>query len=187
MSDTQAPLLRDLISIPERVHQGDFVLKLSEGVSDAHAAETVANYVVTDQLRRAFDEAMGFIQRATEERKSAACYLHGSFGSGKSHFMAVLNLLLAGNPRARAISELAPVVDRHNAWTQQRRFLMVPFHMIGARDVESAVLGGYAEHVRRIHPEAPVPGFYLGERLFEDAKGQRAHYGDEAFLSLIHI
>ena len=117
MGDTQAPLLRDLITIPERVHQGDFVLKLSEGVSDAHAEETVKNYVVTDQLRKSFDDALGFIQRATEERKSAACYLHGSFGSGKSHFMAVLNLLLAGNPRARAIPELAPVVDRHNAWT----------------------------------------------------------------------
>ncbi len=186
MGDTQAPLLRDLITIPERVHQGDFVLKLSEGVSDAHAEETVKNYVVTDQLRKSFDEALGFIQRATEERKSAACYLHGSFGSGKSHFMAVLNLLLAGNPRARAIPELAPVVDRHNTWTQQRRFLMVPFHMIGARDVESAVLGGYAEHVRRIHPEAPVPGFYLGERLFEDAKAQRAHYGDEAFFGRLN-
>ena len=186
MGDSQAPLLRDLITIPERVHQGDFVLKLSEGVSDAHAEETVKNYVVTDQLRKSFDDALGFIQRATEERKSAACYLHGSFGSGKSHFMAVLNLLLAGNARARAIPELAPVVDRHNAWTQQRRFLMVPFHMIGARDVESAVLGGYAEHVRRIHPEAPVPGFYLGERLFEDAKAQRAHYGDDAFFARLN-
>ena len=182
MSESARPLLRDLIHIPERVHQGDFVLKLSEGVSDAHAAETVANYVVTDQLRRSFDDAMIFIQKATEGKKSAACYLHGSFGSGKSHFMAVLNLLLGGNARARAIPELAPVVDKHNAWTQGRRFLMVPFHMIGARDVESAILGGYAEHVRRVHPDAPVPGFYLGERLFEDAKSQRADYGDEAFF-----
>ena len=65
MGDTQAPLLRDLITIPERVHQGDFVLKLSEGVSDAHAEETVKNYVVTDQLRKSFDDALGFIQRAT--------------------------------------------------------------------------------------------------------------------------
>lgn len=186
MSDTQSPLLRELIAIPERVHQGDFVLKLSEGVSDAHAAETVTNYVVTDQLRRAFDEALGFIQRAAEERKSAACYLHGSFGSGKSHFMAVLNLLLAGNPLARAIPELAPVVNRHNAWTQQRRFLVVPFHMIGAESVENAVLGGYAEYVRRIHPEARVPGFYLGERLFEDARTQREHYGDEAFFAQLN-
>jgi hypothetical protein len=177
-----SPLLRDLINIPERVHQGDFVLKLSEGVSDAHAAETVADYVVTDQLRHAFDEALGFVQRATEGRKSAACYLHGSFGSGKSHFMAVLNLLLAGNARARSIPELAAVVARHNSWTQGRRFLMVPFHMIGARNVESAVLGGYAEHVRRIHPDAPVPGFYLGEKLFEDARNMRVRIGDVCFL-----
>ena len=56
------------------------------------------NYVVTDQLRKSFDDALGFIQRATEERNSAACYLHGSFGSGKSHFMAVLDLLLAATP-----------------------------------------------------------------------------------------
>src|SRR5208337_3236154 len=115
MSDSQAPLLRELIDIPERVHQGDFVLKLSEGVSEAHAAETVKNYVVTDQLRRAFDEALVFIQRATDERKSAACYLHGSFGSGKSHFMAVLNLLLAGNVMARSKPELAEVINRYDA------------------------------------------------------------------------
>jgi hypothetical protein len=186
MGDTQAPLLRDLITIPERVHQGDFVLKLSEGVSDAHAEETVKNYVVTDQLRKSFDEALGFIQRATEERKSAACYLHGSFGSGKSHFMAVLNLLLAGHPKARAIPELAAVVARHNSWTEGRRFLMVTYHMIGATEVESAILGGYARQVRALHPDAPVPGFYLGERLLDDARGLRATMGDTAFFAKLN-
>ena len=30
-------MLKDLIHIPERVHQGDFVLKLSEGVTHADA------------------------------------------------------------------------------------------------------------------------------------------------------
>ncbi len=180
------PLLSQLIEIPERVHQGDFVLKLAEGVSDTQAEGTVRNYVVTDQLREAFDQALGFIQHAVEGRKSSACYLHGSFGSGKSHFMAVLNLLLAGNARARAITELAAVVDRHNGWVQGRRFLMVPFHMIGARDVESAILGGYAEHVRRIHPDAPIPGFYLGEALFADAQRLRAQQGDEAFFARLN-
>ena len=37
--------IRELIAIPERVHQGDFVLKLSEGVS--HAEQTLKDYVVT--------------------------------------------------------------------------------------------------------------------------------------------
>ena len=43
-------------------------------------------------------------------RTSKAAYLHGSFGSGKSHFMAVLHLILQGNPAARGIAELAPVI-----------------------------------------------------------------------------
>jgi len=162
------------------------VLKLSEGVTDAAAEATVASYVVTPQLVAAFDQALGVIGSAVEGGRSAACYLHGSFGSGKSHFMPVLNLLLAGNRRARSIVELAGPVNKHGRWLGEKRFLMVPFHMIGARDVESAVLGGYADHVRRIHPGAPVPGFYPGERLFADALRLRAGIGDAAFFAQLN-
>ena len=176
------PLLRELIHIPERVATNDFVLKLSDGVTPARADATIADYVVTPQLARAFDEALGIIGGALEKQRSEACYLHGSFGSGKSHFMAVLNLLLAGNLRARAVPDLAEAVVKHRGVIDNKRFLMVPFHMIGARDVESAILGGYAEHVCRVHPDAPVPGFYLGERLFADAAAMRARSGDERFF-----
>jgi hypothetical protein len=118
-------LIRDLIHIPERVHSGDFVLQLSDGIT--RPAETVRDYVVAPQLKACFDEALKFIRSATDSRKSKACYLHGSFGSGKSHFMAVLDLLLGGNLAARSIPELAEVVERHNNWTQSKRFLMVPY------------------------------------------------------------
>ncbi|MBK5913951.1 phage resistance protein [Rhodocyclus purpureus] len=177
------PLLKDLITIPERVHQGDFVLKLSEGVS--HAEQTLRDYVVTRQLADAFNNAMGFIEQAVLSGNSKAAYLHGSFGSGKSHFMAVLNLLLAGNTQARAIPELAAVVARHS-WTQGRKFLLVPYHMIGARDMESAILGQYAEFVRKQHPDAPVPGFYLAEGLFRDAVRMRETMGDAEFFGQLN-
>ncbi len=175
--------IRDLISIPERVHQGDFVLKLSDGVN--HAEQTLRDYVVTPQLAESFKNALGFIQQSVAANSSKAAYLHGSFGSGKSHFMAVLNLLLAGNHQARAMPELAAAVEQ-TSWAQGKRFLMVPYHMIGATDMESAILGGYAEHVRRIRPEAPVPGFYLAEELFNDARAMRERLGDEAFFSKLN-
>ena len=176
-------LLKDLINIPERVHQGDFVLKLSEGV--AHAEATLRDYVVTPQLVDCFDNALGFIKQSVESGGSKAAYLHGSFGSGKSHFMAVLNLLLAGNTQARATPELANVVAKHG-WTHGKKFLLVPYHMIGARDMESAILGQYAEYVRRLHPGAPVPGFYLAEGLFGDAKRLREQMGDAAFFAKLN-
>jgi hypothetical protein len=71
---------------------------------------------------------------------------------------------LAGNTQARATPELTDVVAR-NGWTAGRKFLLVPYHMVGARDMESAVLGQYAEFVHKLHPKARVPGIYLAEGL----------------------
>ena len=81
------------------------------------------------------------------------------------------------------IPELASVVATHNAWSQGRKFLLVPYHMIGARSMESAILGHYAEHIRTLHPEAPLPGVYLAERIFDDARKMRTRLGDEAFFA----
>lgn len=172
-----------LITIPERVHQGDFVLELAKGVTQAD--KTLRDYVVTPQLVDAFNNALGFIQQAVLTGGSKAAYLHGSFGSGKSHFMAVLRLLLAGNTQARATPELAEVVARHS-WTDGRKFLLVPYHMVGSRDMESAILGRYAEFVRVHRPEAPVPGFYLAEGMFEDARELRDRMGDDSFFAKLN-
>lgn len=187
-SESQSKLMttyiKDLIELPERVRRGDFVLRLTEGVT--RPEETVAEYVVTPQLVKCFDAALDLIRSALDARSSKAAYLHGSFGSGKSHFMAILNLLLQHNSTARAIPELAPVVSRHNSWTEGKRFLLVPYHMIGAKDMESAILGGYADHVRRLHPDAPTPGVYRAEELFKDAQRLRASMGDEAFFARLN-
>ena len=80
-------LLRDLVEIPDEVHAGDFVLALAKGVGQK---STITDYVVTDPLAGNFDKALGLIKSAVETGASRAAYLDGSFGSGKSHFMAVL-------------------------------------------------------------------------------------------------
>ena len=177
-------LIRDLIDIPERVHSDDFVLRLAEGV--ARPDETLRTYVVTPQLKDAFDRALGLIREALASGSSKAAYLHGSFGSGKSHFMAVLHLLLQQHPAARAAEGLEGVVTRHDDWLAGKQFLLVPYHMIGKVSMEAAVLGGYAARVRELHPEAPVPGVYRSEGLFEDARRLRAEIGDLTFFSRIN-
>jgi len=133
-------LIKDLIDVPERVQRGDFVLRLSEGVN--RPEDTLRQYVVTPELERCFDDALTFIRSSLQTRTSKASYLHGSFGSGKSHFMAVLHLILQGNPAARGIPELASVISKHNDWIAGKKFLLVPYHMIGAHDMESGILGG---------------------------------------------
>src|SRR5262245_48995714 len=176
-------LIKELIDIPEHVQRGDFVLRLSEGVD--RAEETLRDYVVTPELQACFDNALSFLSSALQSRTSRASYLHGSFGSGKSHFMAVLHLILQGHTAARGIPELAPVISKHNAWITGKTFLLVPYHMIGARDMESGILGGYVDFIRRTHPHAPIPGVYLAEGLFRDAENLRRQMGDERFFATL--
>ncbi len=174
-------LLREAISIPEEIQQGDLVFRLAD--AEAHAAATIDAYVVTDQLLEAFEEAVALLKSAVDEGVSKAAFLSGSFGAGKSNFMGVLQLLLDGNASALAKPELAPVVKQLREWQGERRFLTVPFHLIGARNLESAIFGGYVKHLREHHPDAAMPEVFADEPLLENADGLRATLGDEAFFA----
>jgi len=100
--------------------------------------------------------------------------------------MAVLHLILQGNVRARSMPELAGVVARHNGWMEGKKFLLVPFHLIGAKNLESAVLGGYVRHVAKLHPEAATPAVYRSEQLLSDADRLRASLGDVKFFEALN-
>ena len=174
--------LSELFDLPKQVRQGDFVLKLTDGVQ--HPEATLRDYVVTEKLAKSFAHALSLIQGAVEGRSSKGSYLHGSFGSGKSHFMAVLNLLLAHHPAAWSRPELATVLGQHH-WARGKKFLLVPYHMIGARDMASAILGGYADLVRTLHPDAPHPGVYRAEGIIGSAQKLRATMGDGPFFGAL--
>lgn len=177
-------LINELIDIPDRVQKGDFVLRLAE---DINRPEVVLdNYVVTEELSACFDSALSFIGSAVQNRTSKASYLHGSFGSGKSHFMAVLHLILQGNSAARGIPELAPVIQKHNEWLAGKKFLLVPYHMIGAHDMESGILGNYVDFMRATHGDAPTPPVYVSAAIVEQAQAERRNYGDELFFSRLN-
>jgi hypothetical protein len=179
-----ATYIKDLIELPDQVRRGDFVLRLTEGVTKPE--ETLDTYVVTPQLVRCFDDALGMIRAGIEGRTSKAAYLHGSFGSGKSHFMAALYLLLQHNPAVRSVAELAPVVDRHNAWIQGKKFLLITYYMLSAKTMESHILGEYVNQVQRLHPGSKLPGVFLAESMFRDAEKLRTEMGEERFFTALN-
>ncbi|MEV4296063.1 phage resistance protein [Microbispora rosea] len=127
------------------------------------------------------------MKKAVETNSSHATYLDGSFGSGKSHFMAVLYAILQKNPDARAKDELVPVIAKHDPWLRDRRFLLVPYHLIGAKNLESAILGGYVNHVRKLHPDKKLPAVYRDEALLADARELRDRLGDEGFIAQLPV
>ncbi|GAA1754635.1 phage resistance protein [Streptomonospora arabica] len=174
-------VLSDLIEVPEAIHDGDLVFKLAEGV-DAGQSDALAQYVITDQLAGCFNEALDAVKGALAQNQSRATYLNGSFGSGKSHFMAVFNAVLRQNPAVRDIPKMPAILDRHENWLNGKRFIQVKSHLVDAESVESAILGGYVRQVRAEYPDAPVPPVYRADGLLADARNLRATIGDEAFI-----
>ena len=176
-------LLRDVLDIPEQAGAEDYVLRLTDSVEPGEIARTVDDYVVTPALAEAFDTALGLVAEALTSGVSRGAFLAGSFGSGKSHFMAVLHALLRHDPAARAKPELQPVIARHDDVLLDKNVLPLAFHLLGAESLEQALFGGYVRQVARRHPEAPLPAVHESDAILRDAERLRARDGDDRFLA----
>lgn len=179
-------LLRDLIEIPEHARAEDYVLRLTDSVGHDAVARTMDEYVVTDALAQAFDDALDIVAEAIGSGVSRGAFLSGSFGSGKSHFMAVLHALLRNEPAARAKRKLQPVIDKHDPQLANRSILPLAFHLLGAKSMEQALFDGYLRQVRALHPGAPLPAIHKSDRLLDDADALRASFGDDDFFARLN-
>lgn len=172
-------LLRDAINIPTVLAASDFVIKLDAGVE--HAQRTIDEYVVTESLAESYGKALDYLSHALETSSDQGAFVHGSFGSGKSHFMAVLHLLINGNPAARALPGLQSVIAAHES-ALAANVLTLDYHLIGATSLESALYSGYLRQIAHLHPEAALPLLHKSDALFANAATLRAQIGDEAFF-----
>ena len=172
--------IHDLLDLPEAVRKGDFVQDLTGGISNPE--RTVRDYAITPKIVQTFEHALSIIGSALRDGRSQAAYLHGSFGAGKSHFMALLDLMLADHPAPWARGELHALRTKSD-WIGKKKLLQLPIHMLGAQDMESKILGAYVTWVAKNHPEAPTPVAYADQGLFDDARDLRRRMGDEKFFA----
>lgn len=173
-------LLHDLLDLPDAVRKGDFVQGLADGI--ARPETTMKDYAITPKIVQSFQAALSVLKSALDDNRSQAVYLDGSFGSGKSHFMAVLALMLQDDPTPWRRPELHALRVPH-PWIGAKRLVQLAIHMLDAQDMESKILGAYVKWVAEQHPGAPTPAVYVDEGLFDDARRLRARMGDEAFFA----
>src|SRR5699024_4525153 len=127
--------------------------------------------------------ALALVADALANNTSRGAFLTGSFGSGKSHFMAVLHALLGHEPAARQVDALQPAVARHDPALRDKTLLRLTFHLLGAESMEDAVLGGYLQQIRALHPGAPLPAVHNSDALLADAENYRQQLGDDEFFA----
>ncbi|WP_461034292.1 PglY protein [Streptomyces mayteni] len=178
MTDSDDLYLRDVLDMPESVLSGEFKVELSGGFEET--AQRIDEYVVTENIERALRRALKIVETSVASGKPNGAYLHGSFGSGKSHFMTVLHAILNYDEAARAKQDLQPIIADNKGWIQERKFLMVPYHLVGSTNLESAILGGYVAAIRRMDAKIPVPPVYRADAMLDDARRQREFFDDDA-------
>ena len=178
-------LLREVLDIPLQAGAEDYVLRLTDSVEADEVARTVDEYVVTPALAEAFDTALALIAEALTSGVSRGAFLAGSFGSGKSHFMAILYSLLRHDLAAfgRAKAELQPVIARHDDVLSDKNVLPLAFHLIGAESLEQALFLGYIRQIARLHPGAPLPALHESDAILRDAERLRLRDGDDRFFA----
>lgn len=180
-----APLLRDVFSIPEATGAEDYVLRLTDATTGRGAAEAIDDYVVTPAIADAFDQALALVSDALATGLNRGAFLAGSFGAGKSHFMAVLHALLRHEPRARAHRDLQQIITTHDAQLEGKTFLPLSFHFLAGTSMEQVLFDGYVKQIRAVHPDASLPALYKSDELLRDAENLRLRMGDEAFLAAL--
>lgn len=177
--------LREVFDITASAGRNDYVLKLSDSVGDEQLTATIDSYVVTPALAEAFDVALGVVDEGLRTGQNKAAFLDGSFGSGKSHFMAVLYAILGHAPQALAVPELQPIIVKHGA-IEQKKLLRLTFHFLTADSVEESLFSQYLTQITELHPETAPPVLHSAGGLFGDADNRRAEVGDEKFFATLN-
>src|SRR6516164_5619234 len=86
---------------PEDIRAIGFVVRLRDSDPESDAVKRlVDDYVVTPAVAKELPRILADIRQVFVRGEEYGRFIHGSFGSGKSHFMSMLSLLLEGVPAA---------------------------------------------------------------------------------------
>ena len=117
------------------------IVKIQDFDDEETLEENIRDYVIThtvaDEMERLVDR---IVASCVRHEAGEGHYLHGSFGSGKSHFMAILGLILENNPAvwAKDHPAIQNIQQRHGDWLAEHRILVVPVYMLGQSTLQAA-------------------------------------------------
>ena len=187
---------------PEDLRAMGFVIRLNEAdPSSAEVQRLVNDYVVTPTVARELPYILDLMKAACERREAFGRFIHGSFGSGKSHFMTLLGLLL--EHAAPVWDKLRPVLsryhaeraaredsahsaDEHEAWITDQNLLVCRIHLLSARGrtttLDRIIYDGFNQALRR---RGKAPFVFLDiDPLIEEARRDAQEFGDVVWTRL---
>ncbi len=178
---------------PEDIRAMGFVVKLRELDPNSDEVEHLArDYVITPAVEKEMPRILDDMKQVFDRGEEYGRFIHGSFGSGKSHFMTMLSLLVEG--AAPAWKKFRPLLNAHRdgkaskgteatdheAWLTNAALLVVRIHMLSVRGkstgFDRAVYEGFNAALKR-RGKAPFE-FLNVDAIFEEVRREAKEYGD---------
>ena len=178
---------------PEDIRAMGFVVKLREADPGSdEVKQLVDDYVITPAVEKELPRILDDMKQVFDRGEEYGRFIHGSFGSGKSHFMTMLSLLLEGaqpawkkfrplfNAHRDAQQSKARDSADHAAWLEKAGLLVVRIHMLSIRGkntgFDRAVYEGFNAALKR-RGKAPFE-FLNVDSIFDEVRREAKEYGD---------
>jgi len=135
-------LMRDIIDVPVV----ETVVRLDDAADRTKREGVVGEFVLTRQVER----NLSLIAQSVRDGKGRGHFLVGPYGSGKSHFLSYVSLVLSGEVACRTENPLASAA-------MEKRFMPCRVSLVNVRNdrrLEDAVLAEAERNVRALGAEA---------------------------------
>ena len=173
--------IRDVFDLPTTIPR--CIVKIVDFDDQQTLQENIRDYVITDAVA---EEMQRLVDRMVTSCKRLEAgeghYLHGSFGSGKSHFMAILGLILENNPAiwAKDHPAIHAIQKAHGDWLAEHRILVVPVYMLGqATNFQTACYNAVNQRLQQL--EVPLCEFSDADNVIASFRLDEERYGDVVY------
>jgi len=168
--------IRDIFDLPLTIPR--CIVKIQDFDDAATLQENIRDYVITDAVAAEMERLVErIVASCVRHEAGEGHYLHGSFGSGKSHFMAILGLILENNPAVWTKAHLVihTIQDQHGAWLAENPILVVPVYMLGQGSLRIACYN--AVNARLAYLGQPVCEFSDADKVIAGFRAEAERYG----------
>ncbi len=174
---------------PEDIRAMGFVIKLRELTAGSpELTRLVDDYVVTPAVAEDLPAVLDKMKQVRDRGEEYGRFIHGSFGSGKSHYLTMLALLLEDTAEAWAKDHpvFRELRTRHQAWVASTHLLVVRIHMLSVKGrgtgLDRAIYDGFNEALRR-RGKAPFEFLHV-DGVLDEARREAGLYGDVFWKNL---
>ncbi len=170
----------DVFDLPQAIPS--CIVKIQDFDDEHTLAENIRDYVLTERMAAEMARLVDRIVASCDRHEAGeGHYLHGSFGSGKSHFMAILGLILRGHPAIWTTDHPAiqAVAAEHRDTLTARPILVVPVYMLGQSGFQSACYN--AANAQLMRMGYPPCEFSDADKVIASLRADADRYGEVVY------